>query len=503
MYNYLKKIGSRNSYLLCFLLLLPALYAYNPFPLYFLNDDFIHVPLSQSGVFGQRNSIRPFNDFSLYADSLIWGDKAYGYHITNLLLHIINTVFLYFLSLKIFGQFFSFKNFRFWSVCAAVFFWSYAFHSESVLWVIGRTGSLSSLFFLICFNLFLSRKRRWFYYPLSFLSFLLGLLTYESIFVLLPTLIILLIFYKNLKTKANAFLIIGYLCLFVCYLILRIKWTGEIASDYEAGNLKTFDAGVLAVNYIELIARSFAAPQYNSFVFIVTTFIVTACFFTGWLIQVNKPVVAQNFLPWILITLVSFFPYISLGIDTHGVGSERYLYLPSIFIVLLVIGFFASWNNKPLAIIFLFGYFLYNQYYLIQSARAFNIASDIAQKTMNVIKTNRSTENIYITNLPNENYGIAIFRLGLEDGVNWQLKDNFASQKIKILSLNTRNCFQFTHKLNLNTKKIDKGFYINKLYVRDSVSNSSYVPVSKSGLVFHRGKDILIDYSDTAINVFK
>lgn len=503
MYNYLKQIENRNSYLLGLILLFPALYAYNPFPLYFLNDDFIHVPLSQSGVFGQRNSIRPFNDFSLYIDSLIWRDKAFGYHLTNLLLHIINTVLLYFLSLKIFGQFFSFKNVRFWSVCTAVFFWSYAFHSEGVLWIIGRTSSLSSLFFLICFNLFLSKQRRWFYYPLSFISFFLGLLTYESIFVLLPTLIILLIFYKNLRIKGNFFLIIGYLCLFVCYLILRVAWTGEIASDYEAGNFKTFDAGVLAMNYIKLIARSFAGPQCNSFSFIITAVVLPACFFAGWFIHVKKREPVSIFLLLVIITLVSFLPYISLGIDTHGVGSERYLYLPSIFIVLIVIGFFASLDNKMFAFVFLFAYFLYNQYYLIQSSRAFNIASDIAQKTMTVIKTNQRAENIYITNLPSENYGVAIFRLGLEDGVNWQLKDNLASKKIRVLSLNTRNCFQFTHKLNLNFEKIDKSFYINKLYLRDSVSNSSYVPISKSGLVFHPGKDILIDYSDTAINVFR
>lgn len=502
MYNYLKKIGWRNSYLLCFLFLLPALYAYNPFPLYFLNDDFIHVPLSQSGVLGQRNSIRPFNDFSLYIDSLIWGDKAYGYHLTNLLLHAINSVLVYFLSSKIFSRFFLIKNVRFWSAAAAIFFWSYAFHSESVLWIIGRTGSLSSLFFLICFNLFLSKERRWFFYPVSFLSFFLGILTYESISVFLPTLLILLLFYKNLRTKGNIFLLIGYFVTFIYYLTLRITWTGGIVSNYEANNFKISGISVLMNNYIKLIGRSFVGPQYSSFVFIVSAFILMACMFIGWFVQLNKSGVVHNFFPWIIVALVSYLPYVSLGIDTHGVGSERYLYLPSIFIVLFIIEFFASWNNKSLGLFLLFIYFLYNQYYLIQSARAFNIASDIAHKTMNIIKTNRNAENIYITNLPNEDYGVAIFRLGLEEGVNWQLKDSLASQKIKVLSLNTKSGFQFTHKLNLNFKKNDNGFYIHKVYVRDSVSNSSYV-FAKSQLQFHSGKDILIAYSDTAINVFR
>jgi hypothetical protein len=148
-------------------------------------------------------------------------------------------------------------------------------------------------------------------------------------------------------------------------------------------------------------------------------------------------------------------------------------------------------------------YFFYNQYYLFQSAQAFNIASDIAEKTMSVIKKNNTAENIYFIGLPNENYGVPIFRLGLEEGVNWQLKDSLASQKIKVLSVNTNYGFQFTHKLNLNFKKIDNGFFIHKVYVRDSATDSSYIPVEKTGLQFHPGRDILIAYSDSSINVFK
>src|SRR5437867_625127 len=77
-----------------------ALYCYNPFALYFQNDDFIHIPLSANGVLLQHNTFRPVCDISIMLDYWLWGKTASGYHLTNLVLHIIACVVLfYFLKL--------------------------------------------------------------------------------------------------------------------------------------------------------------------------------------------------------------------------------------------------------------------------------------------------------------------------------------------------------------------------------------------------------------------
>ena len=75
-----------------------TLYCYNPFELYFLNDDFIHIPLSRDGILLQHNSFRPVCDLSMMLDYQLWGKTAWGYHLTNLLLHIINTILVFYLS---------------------------------------------------------------------------------------------------------------------------------------------------------------------------------------------------------------------------------------------------------------------------------------------------------------------------------------------------------------------------------------------------------------------
>jgi hypothetical protein len=119
MHDHLRRKPSR--YFVLLFLLLPALYAYNPIPLYFLNDDFIHIPLSQLRVWGQRNSIRPVNDISLFLDSIIWHNNAAGYHLTNLLIHCIDSFLVYKLAL-IFLKKIKVHREQFWACSCGIFF---------------------------------------------------------------------------------------------------------------------------------------------------------------------------------------------------------------------------------------------------------------------------------------------------------------------------------------------------------------------------------------------
>ena len=44
-------------------------------------------------------------DLSIRMDYLLWGKKAWGYHLTNLLLHILNTAFVYLLAKALFKKY--------------------------------------------------------------------------------------------------------------------------------------------------------------------------------------------------------------------------------------------------------------------------------------------------------------------------------------------------------------------------------------------------------------
>lgn len=501
MYNHLRRFSGQYRFVIFFILAIPALYAYNPLPLFFLNDDFIHVPLSQLATWGQRNSIRPFNDISLYIDYLVWGNNPVGYHFTNLLLHLIDSVLIYFLSVQVFRRFNFQGNEKFWSACAALFFWGYAFHSEGVFWVIGRTGPLSSFFFLICFLIFLNGNRNLLLILLSYVCFFCGLLTYESVFILPPALLILAVGFKQFRSRTNIFFVAGYWVLFIAYLFLRVHWTGELAGNYEAENVNKLNIGVLAANYCKLFVRSFVAPQLNGsvFAFSVAAFlvaIIAAIIFFVKRNNITKPVI------WLLlIFFLSYIPYISLGIDTHGVESERYLYLPSIFVCILLAAFFSSWKKKDVGLFIFFLYFLYNQYYLLKSSKAFVIASDITKKTMEIVKENPNCHHIYFKNLPQENYGVPMFRLGLEQGINWQTKNDTAFKNVNIISLNEDEFYRLNNKLEINLR--DTSQFKLPVVMKRKMTGNKEGYIKTDGSLFYPETDLLIDYTDTGINVFR
>ncbi len=500
MYDYLKRITAQYYYVVIILFSLPALYAYNPLPLYFLNDDFIHVPLSQLATWGQRNSIRPFNDLTLYMDYLLWGNNAAGYHFTNLIIHFADAFLVYFLSKQLFLRFTFVSNTSFWGACAALFFWGYAFHSEGVFWVIGRTGPLSTFFFLICLIIFLSNLRKWYFILLSLLCYFSGLLTYESVFILPPTLILLAVTFKDFRNRSNLIFIAAHWGLLIYYLYLRIKWTGELAGNYEGENLNQFNILALAGNYSKLIIRSFIAPQSSTVLFLISALIFSGALVTLFFYQVKKIPVNKPMITLVLIFLLSFLPYISLGIDTHGVEAERYLYLPSVFTCFLIAVFFSFFRTKNAAVFFFLLYLLYNLFYLLKSSNAFVIAGDITNKTMEIIKENKQVQNIYIRNLPGENYGVPIFRLGLEQGVNWQTKNDSFSKKIKIISFNNDDLYHIKNRLEIKQKDTVE-FPLPIVFIRNRNPGKENEFDKISGLIFNPQTDMLIDYSESFITV--
>ena len=79
--------------------LLYVVYIGDPSNFYFLNDDFIHIPQAAKMNFLNDSSfVRPISNFTLWLDYIIWEKNAYGYHLTNLIIHLINVVLVFFAS---------------------------------------------------------------------------------------------------------------------------------------------------------------------------------------------------------------------------------------------------------------------------------------------------------------------------------------------------------------------------------------------------------------------
>ncbi len=126
-----------------------AIFLYNPWLLYFQNDDMSTIPLSRDKILFQHNSFRPICDISLIMDYKLWGKNAWGYHLSNLIFHFINTVLVFVITKKSLKKYKLSEEPILCSFTTAVLFWIYMNHSEAVFWILGRSAMIGMLFFLL------------------------------------------------------------------------------------------------------------------------------------------------------------------------------------------------------------------------------------------------------------------------------------------------------------------------------------------------------------------
>lgn len=191
---------------------------------YFLADDFIHLCHSRSFSeamtyfsFGTKKFIRPLQGFLWWMDQKIWNLSPEGYHLTNIIIHIINTGLLWRLA-------------RHWleepgALLSAVLFSLYPLHYGTVSWISGGHNDLlcATGFLLSALGTVrLARNQGGFVIALSGLILALG--SKETVFLLpfLCLVIGLLMSRGSLTTSLKRWLWISVLVV-VIWGILRVK----------------------------------------------------------------------------------------------------------------------------------------------------------------------------------------------------------------------------------------------------------------------------------------
>ena len=131
----------------------------------------------------------PLTYTTFWLEHKMWGLAPAGYHIVNVLLHLLNTLLVWRLLLRLAVP-------GAW-VAAAVFA-AHPTHVESVAWIIERKDVLSGLFYLaavLVWLRFLEQSRPW-RYGLALLLFAAGLLS-KSMVVTLPAALLILQWWKE------------------------------------------------------------------------------------------------------------------------------------------------------------------------------------------------------------------------------------------------------------------------------------------------------------------
>lgn len=428
-------------WLVCILLLaLINIYWFWPGNLYFLNDDLLHIPLTDRGYLFQTNSVRPLHELLVRLDLLLWGKNAYGYHITALLLHLIVCIQLYDLCFVIQTKWLRIarQQAMHGALLAVALFLMYPQSSESLGWIIGRAPILSAIFFMITIRLFFIENYKWFTYTTGAFFFAASLFTYEQT-LFLPVALLWIAFTEKDKGRRRSQFTYALLLSVVdlAYIIVRKLMTSEVVGTYEGGNLLLMNFGNLAANAFRLLFRLVLNPAYK-IGFICSSIVLVLV--TGLIIQRARKVHSNRnaviFFSGIIVVLIA--PVISLGLAVNSFESGRYLYIPSIFFITAIsIAGVTAFNQttalrKPLLVLLIFvtGYWLWGKY---TASRHYVDASSYARAMENKIQQHfkNTSDTLYIDTLHVTVHRLPVFRLGFKTGVNW-FNNNIDTSKIVV-----------------------------------------------------------------------
>lgn len=168
---------------------------------YFLWDDYLHLQAVQSlspTNFWKRYVIensdatqmlfwwtpqfrieyfRPITTLSIYFDHLLWGLDPFGYHLTNLMIHLLTTFGVVFIARRIIES-------QRLVILIGFLFGFHPAHSEAINWISGRVDLLVTCFAVFSFLSFQicheNDRSRGVFYVMSLCSYTLALLSKES-----------------------------------------------------------------------------------------------------------------------------------------------------------------------------------------------------------------------------------------------------------------------------------------------------------------------------------
>ena len=412
---------------------------YFPTHFFFLNDDFIHLALTDEGVFFQHRSIRPIHELLVKFNLLLWGKYAYGFHVTSLVLHFVVCIQLFFVSTTILIKQFN-TNINIAkqvSFVAVALFLIYPQHTESLTWIIGGAPIFAGIFLLLCLQIYYQEKLNLINCLIGFLFFLISLFTYEQ-GILLPIFLCLLLVGKSKENYFSKRLKYALTLIFAgfIYIISRKIITTEIVGNYEGVNFNFSHISALIGNAVRLLFRLFLNPS-SVYFFIIG--IVIVVLFTSIIFWKYKKIMSNSQLFFFSkIIFLLMLPVFSLGISIQSFESGRYLYLPSIFLIMmlstfLVEAYYSSIIPKKLLLIFFSCFCLYWMNGKISGASDYKSASKYVKNTHKLVQEhfNVSNDTLYIDTLHSTVHKIPVFRMGFKRGIQW-LNPTIDTNKIEV-----------------------------------------------------------------------
>lgn len=384
-----------------------------PQGLYFLADDFVHIPLSADNTFYDVTWLRPVSRISLWLNAHIFGMGYVSFYLTNLAFHFINAILIYFLAIKIKRFFFEDSNqHNFFPFLSAILFLVYSSHAESIFWIVGRGGSLVTVFIQLSLIFYFSEKKVNYFF--SYLFFAIALFTYElawalplciSFFELCDKFIIQT---KKINYKFLVYWAILFIYFFIRYFILK----GEL-NDYEAGAYLHLDLQGLLYHFFTALSRVFVPAFENPLLF---SFITVLTFFFFFILFIKFYKQNKKNILFVFICLVALciylIPILAKGANTHNSEAERFIYLASIFWCFIIAFLVSLLKNVPLKFVLSSIVITIQLFFFYSSSNDYKYGAYVTKYIVDEVNKLPNTDTLHLQNLPSAYRGAIIFRSG-------------------------------------------------------------------------------------------
>jgi len=419
-----------------------AIYLLPSLLLYFVSEDLKFALLIEGSTFFEslKNIWLPSAEFlnvgGLFRpvvstinliDYFLWGTNAFGYHLTNALIHLINIQLVYQLSLRLF------KRVDISFLCSIVFL----FHpilANSVYWISGRTDMFACSFYLL--SLIMTDKYlkdldiRYFIF--SQISFFAALLSKE-ISITLPLAQVWMIWYYKYESDEDISLrlvltrYIAYSALVVAlFLSYRLFIFGQspltIDDVYNIGGFYHFFINTIKVVSFMIIPfghQSFEMLVYDYKLYLIIVLIPVSIRIIYMIYNHRKDLVTEIMLCALLF--ISVLPLFKLAM-------RWYMYIPTVFFSFVLVNIiYSKWGSgnitRTVILIYLalniFGGLTNNKIWLENS----RINRELVSQLVDEIEKETTADTFVILNFPAKINRTATFIAGFEDLISLKISD--------------------------------------------------------------------------------
>lgn len=358
-----------------------------------------------------KEFFRPMIDFSFYLNFLVSGLYPWSYYLLNIIIHILNAFLVYQLILN-YGRYVK-RDLQSHAFFSGLLFLIYPFHNEGIVWLTGRLASIACMFALLSINVVLLPVNRIFKITLAVVFYLLGLLAYESI-LFLPFIAIVLCWNCS-KAFRSVLVEVGFaLVVMAAYLAARWVLSGTIYGAYGE-RMNDWSLKNNAMKFLKVFGRAVLPPAENSGLLAALFAGAILLFIAAYWFMLRTKIYPPGFKSdsaklGVAFSIAMVIP-VFFGISTRTTEGDRLLYLPSVFLVMLIANYLLLLKKRIFRTLAFGATAVYFLFFLWANNQRWEKASRASDSIIRAAEKNDDKETVFI-NLPDELEGAFVFRNG-------------------------------------------------------------------------------------------